>query len=348
VVHVVYNTGEQNISDAQVQSQIDVLNEDFTATNKDYNNYDAGYTAVKGDVDIKFCLALIIRKHTDKTSFGVNDQVKRNSSGGSDPVDPMHFLNIWVCNLGQNVLGYAYYPGIKPEKYGAVIHYLSFGRGAGYDFFTHYDLGRTATHEIGHCLGFVHIWGDKNCGDDQVDDTPLHNGPNFGCPEQGLRSTCAGRPVQMTMNYMDYTDDRCMYFFTDGQAERADFFMTTDPQLNSIINSTCNRTPGNNNKDLITSTNSNSNILRIGKPVFSIFPTITSGQLVLSVNNNKAGNAEILIYNESGMLVMKQNTFISDGNTANNINVGKLANGAYILQLNQGNQKQTRKFIVQH
>ena len=348
VVHVVYNTTQQNISDAQVQSQIDVLNEDFTATNKDYNNYDAGYTAVKGNVDIKFCLALIIRKQTDKTSFGVNDQVKRNSSGGSDPVDPMHFLNIWVCNLGGNVLGYAYYPGIKPEKYGAVIHYLSFGRGAGYSFFTSYDLGRTATHEVGHCLGLVHIWGDKNCGDDQVDDTPLHNGPNFGCPEQGLRSTCTGTPVQMWMNYMDYTDDRCMYLFTDGQAARADFFMSTDPQLNSIINSTCDRRPGNSNKDLITSTNSNNNISRISDPLFSLYPTITSGQLVLSVNESKGGKAQIFVYNETGALVMKQTIFITDGNTANDINVDRLANGVYILQLNQGSQKQTRKFIVQH
>jgi len=346
VVHIVYNTAAQNISDAQVQSQIDVLNEDFTATNKDYNNYDAGYTAVKGDIDIKFCLALIIRKQTDKTSFGVNDQVKRNSSGGSDPVDPMHFFNMWVCNLGQNVLGYAYYPGIKPEKYGAVIHYLSFGRGAGYNFFTDYDLGRTATHEVGHCLGLVHIWGDKNCGDDKVDDTPLHNGPNFGCPEHGLRSTCVGTPVQMTMNYMDYTDDRCMYFFTDGQAARADFFMDTDPQLISIINSACSNTrPGNN--DITIASNNSSASSRERSTSILLYPTITSGQINLSVNNTSEGKAEINIYNQTGALVSRQQLFMS-GRSLNQINVSKLVNGIYFLEIGQGANKQTKKFIVQH
>ena len=345
VVHVVYNTTEQNVSDAQVQSQIDVLNEDFTATNKDYNNYDAGYTAVKGDIDIKFCLTQIIHKATDKKSFGVNDQVKKNSAGGSDPVDPMHFLNMWVCNLGQNVLGYAYYPGIKPEKYGAVIHYLSFGRGAGYNFFTDYDLGRTATHEIGHCLGLAHIWGDKNCGDDLVDDTPLHNGPNFGCPEQGLRSTCVGTPVQMTMNYLDYTDDRCMYFFTDGQAARASFFIDTDPQLISIVSSSCSNTRQSNDITATSNKGFGSSMERFSSIL--LYPTVTSSQLNLSVNNGSEGKAEINIYNQAGALIRRQQIFIS-GRSLSQVDVSKFANGIYFFELRQGPNKETRKFIVQH
>ena len=76
VVHVVYNTAAQNISDAQVQSQIDVLNADFTASNSDYNNYDAGYGSVKGDLDINFCLVQVIHKQTKTKSFGANDNMK--------------------------------------------------------------------------------------------------------------------------------------------------------------------------------------------------------------------------------------------------------------------------------
>lgn len=90
VVHVLFNTADQDIPDAQVQSQIDVLNEDFSATNSDYNNYDAGYGSVKGDMDINFCLVQVIHKQTKHKSFGTNDNMKFNQRGGSDAVDPMH------------------------------------------------------------------------------------------------------------------------------------------------------------------------------------------------------------------------------------------------------------------
>ena len=129
VVHVLWNTLEQNISDAQVQSQIDVLNEDFSARNRDYNNYDAGYGSVKGDMEINFCLVQVIHKQTKTNSYGTNDHMKYDKRGGSDAVDPLHVFNIWVCNLGQSLLGYAYYPGISPEKFGVVCPTKAFGNG---------------------------------------------------------------------------------------------------------------------------------------------------------------------------------------------------------------------------
>lgn len=346
VVHVLYNTADQNISDAQVQSQIDVLNEDFSATNNDYNNYDAGYGSVKGDMDINFCLVQVIHKQTKHKSFGTNDNMKFNQRGGSAAVDPMHILNIWVCNLGQSVLGYAYYPGITPERFGVVCHTNAFGRGAGYNLFADFNLGRTTTHEVGHCFGLAHIWGNANCGSDEVDDTPLHNTANFDCPAQGHLSTCSGTPLEMWMNYMDYTDDRCMYFFTDGQASRADFFIDTDPQLNSIVNSACTNTRQTNNDITITSNNGfNSPKERFNSIL--LYPTITSGQLNLSVSNPVDGNAEITIYNQAGALLIKRQLFIA-GRSLQQIDVSKLANGIYFLKFGQGTNKETRKFIVQH
>ena len=83
-----------------------------------------------------------------------------------------------------------------------------------------YGLGRTATHEVGHFLNLRHIWGDANCGNDQVNDTPVHNTSNGGCPAYPHYSTCSGTPVEMTMNYMDYTYDACMYMFTSDQKLR--------------------------------------------------------------------------------------------------------------------------------
>ena len=348
VVHIVYNTPEQNISDAQVQTQIDVLNEDFTATNRDYRNYDAGYGAVKGDMDIKFCLVQVIRKQTKTKSFPANDNMKYSNRGGSDAVDPMHVFNIWVCNLGQNLLGYAYYPGIKPEKFGVVCHVNAFGRGSQYKLFADYNLGRTTTHEVGHSFGLVHIWGDANCGNDQVDDTPLHNTANFGCPEQGHLSTCTGTPLEMWMNYMDYTDDRCMYFFSAGQSARASFFIDTDPQLNSIVNSVCSNQRGNNND--VTTAGSNQSAITRNSLVnnLSLYPTITAGKLTLSLENSTGGNTPVRIYGQSGSLMMTRYIYVAKGIGLNNLDVSKLANGVYFLQLGEGAEKITKKFFVQH
>ena len=345
VVHVVYNTAAQNISDTQVQSQIDVLNADFSASNSDYNNYDAGYGSVKGDLDISFCLVQVIHKQTKTKSFGANDNMKYSTKGGSDAVDPMHVFNIWVCDLGKKLLGYAYYPGISPEKFGVVCHVNAFGKGSSYNLFADYDLGRTTTHEVGHCFGLAHIWGDANCGSDEVDDTPLHNAANFGCPGEGHLSTCTGTPLEMWMNYMDYTDDRCMYFFSDGQASRADFFIDTDPQLNSIINSACTNTRGSNNDITITSNNTFNSARTIAGNI-SLYPTITSGQLTLAVGNSMEGKAGINIYDQAGALMMKQQIFISNGKRYDQLDVSKLPNGIYFVEFTQASNKQTKKFIV--
>ena len=218
VVHVLYNTAEENIPDAQIQSQIDVLNEDFNLRNADRTLIPRIFSDAKADVEITFILKQVIRKPSNKTSWPANDGMKYSNRGGSDVVDPAHNLNIWVCDL-QKYLGYAYYPGIRPELDGIVVWYKSFGRMG--TLAPPYDKGRTATHEVGHYLNLRHIWGDATCGNDLVDDTPQHTTANFGCPAFPHYSTCNGmNVVEMTMNYMDYTDDPCMYMFSNGQKTR--------------------------------------------------------------------------------------------------------------------------------
>ncbi|HYF31756.1 MAG TPA: zinc metalloprotease [Chitinophagaceae bacterium] len=217
VVHVLYNTTEENISDAQIQSQIDVLNEDFNLRNADRSQVPSIFTGVTANVGVRFVLSQTIRKFSTKRSWAANDQMKFSQNGGSDVVDPAHKLNIWVCDL-QKYLGYAYYPGITPELDGVVVWYKAFGRTGALQ--VPYHKGRTATHEVGHYLNLRHIWGDAACGNDLVDDTPQHNTANFGCPSYPHLSTCAGSPVEMTMNYMDYTDDPCMFMFSNGQKTR--------------------------------------------------------------------------------------------------------------------------------
>jgi hypothetical protein len=222
IVHVVYRTAAENISDAQVQSQITVLNEDFNNTNGDRALVPTEFQDEQATVGIRFVLSKILRVNTKKSSFGTNDDVKRTRRGGSDPIDAANNLNLWSCNLGQGLLGYAQFPGGSTATDGVVILYSAVGSKAKSTgtYTANYDLGRTATHEVGHWMNLRHIWGDATCGSDLVNDTPQHNTSNGGCPSYPHYSTCTGRPVEMTMNYMDYTYDACMYMFSNGQKNR--------------------------------------------------------------------------------------------------------------------------------
>ena len=219
VVNVLYKTTAQNISLAQIESQIAVLNEDFGATNADVGNIPADFYGVKsGNCGITFVLQSVVRKKTNKTSWSANDAMKKSSQGGINPTSPTTTLNIWSCNLGQGLLGYAQFPGGSSATDGVVVDDNAFGRTGTAS--APYGLGRTATHEVGHWLNLRHIWGDATCGSDLVSDTPVHNTSNGGCPTQPHYSSCSGAPREMTMNYMDYTYDACMYMFTAGQKTR--------------------------------------------------------------------------------------------------------------------------------
>jgi hypothetical protein len=221
VVHVVYNKPAENISDAQIASQIDVLNEDFNLQNRDHRLVPDHFRDLKADVGIRFTLDRVIRVKTERHQWAVGygeDNIKLSSRGGSDAIDPTNYLNIWVGNLGGGLLGYATFPGWPIATDGVVVLYSAFGRTG--TLIRNYNKGRTATHEIGHWLNLRHIWGDATCGNDGVGDTPLHNTYNTGCPSADHRSTCTGTPLEMWMNYMDYTYDACMYMFSEGQKNR--------------------------------------------------------------------------------------------------------------------------------
>ncbi len=222
IVHVIYKTAQENISDAQIESQIDVLTEDFTNANADRVNVPSHFKDEQTNVQIKFVLDRVVRKSSTKKSWSTNDDMKFTSKGGSNVIEPQKYLNIWVVNkmqsYGSTILGYAQFPGGNWATDGVVIGYNFFGRAG--TLSAPYDKGRTATHEVGHWMNLRHIWGDATCGNDFVDDTPQHNTSNGGCPSITHRSTCAGAPLEMWMNYMDYTYDQCMYMFTNGQKDR--------------------------------------------------------------------------------------------------------------------------------
>jgi len=221
-VNVLFRTTAENISNAQIQSQIDVLNEDFAGTNADRTLLPSLFSSVfGGNTKIIFTwnsTTGLTRKSTKKTSWSTNNDMKRSSRGGIDPTSPTTKLNIWVCTISNGILGYATFPGTSSAIDGVVILNTAFGRTG--TVRAPFNKGRTTTHEVGHWLNLRHIWGDATCGSDEVGDTPTHNAPNYGCPAFPHLSTCAGTPVEMTMNYMDYSDDACMYMFSLGQVAR--------------------------------------------------------------------------------------------------------------------------------
>ena len=218
VVNVLYSNAAENISNTQIQSQIDVLNNDFNAQNSDYNQVPSVFSGNKANVGIRFVLDNVVRKSTTKTSWGTRDTMKNGKRGGISPTSPTTKLNLWACTIGGGILGYAQFPGGSSATDGVVIDSKYFGLSGTASY--PYNLGRTATHEVGHWMNLRHIWGDATCGNDLVADTPSHNAANYGAPAYPHYSTCSGTPIEMTMDYMDYTDDRAMFMFSNDQKAR--------------------------------------------------------------------------------------------------------------------------------
>ncbi|WP_298517162.1 M43 family zinc metalloprotease [uncultured Kordia sp.] len=224
VVHVLYTNSTNNISVAQIQSQMDVINEDFRRTNPDADNR----WSQAADTEIQFCLATvdpngnattgITRKSTTRVDWGTNDAMKSSSQGGVNPWNTSEYLNMWVVpqmtSGGRTILGYAQFPGGSAATDGVVMAYNYFGRVGNVS--APFDGGRTTTHEIGHYLNLRHIWGDANCGNDFVSDTPTQQAPSSGCPTNNV--SCGS--TDMVENYMDYSNDSCMNLFTQGQKAR--------------------------------------------------------------------------------------------------------------------------------
>ena len=247
VIHVIWRSGfpSENISDAQVLSQIEVLNQDFRLLNSDASNIPAVFKPLAADCNINFCMAKRTPQNTPTTginrvksnrttNWGTNDEVKNPSTDGYATWNPSNYLNIYVCNIGGGILGYSPYPGAPALNDGIVIDYRYFGTTGVVS--PPYHLGRTATHEIGHWLNLNHIWGDSTCGDDDVADTPTHEEANSGCPPFPRYNACSGNP-EMPMNYMDYTDDGCMNMFTQGQSARMQVLFSPGGFRYSIVNS---------------------------------------------------------------------------------------------------------------
>jgi hypothetical protein len=364
VVHVIHNgdaigSGE-NIADAQVLSQIQVLNQDYRrmAGTPGFNANPVG-----ADMEIQFAMAKvdpngnpttgIDRVNLTRTSWNteaaVEEILKPQTSW-----DPTKYLNIWVCRFGGNqitglggTLGYAQFPGssglagLPPaessETDGVILNYDCFGSQLIYpqgSYDTTYNQGRTLTHELGHFFGLRHINGDNDdsssCNVNATDstrdfcpDTPPVQYLSYECIPN---DSCTNVPgLDMIENYMDYTPDYCMNIFTKNQKGRMLAVLQNSPNRASLTTS-----------NVWMATESFAALTGV-----SLYPNPATDVLNISVPNGKLPDS-YTVYNSLGQTVA--NTKVStEANLA--IGTSSYSNGIYFIKIDKGNQSTTLKFV---
>lgn len=353
VVHIVYRTDAENISDEQVFSQIDVLNEDFRMLNEDASLVPDAFAADAADAKLQFVLASfdpqgnpttgITRTETDVVNWNLfaptsasnyAENVKDSDDGGENGWNRNCYLNLWVCNITGGVLGYTNPPGGSAAKDGVVIGYKYFGRGG--SAASEFDLGRTATHEIGHWLGLWHTWGDDfgACtGSDGIDDTPNQGEENYYTPTFPLTDACSPDfPGVMFMNYMDYVDDVSMYMFTNDQVTK----------MRSIMEGT--------RDELLTCTDG----FIADVPVYSSKAWINvnvspnpsaNGAFTVYINTAEARSVKLEIYTLQGDVLYTSDQTPSAAQAVN-VDMSAYANGVYMVRVSDGSNSVTKQMVI--
>ena len=251
VFHVLYKNAGENISDAVIQEQVRITNNQLRRQAANYSATPQPFRDVAANTRIQIQLAQrdpngrattgIVRQSVTKTVYTqeLND-AKQRTLGGADAWDTNRYLNVWICDVTASWLqpgwvlnGYATFPyetTTPANLHGIVMNYRNIGAGESRG-------GATFTHELGHFIGLEHIWGNANCGDDLVSDTPTQAALNTGCPTYPKTSACSGNGPNgdMFYNFMDYTN--CQTMFTREQARRMWGFLNFTTRRSSLLRS---------------------------------------------------------------------------------------------------------------
>lgn len=327
VVHVLWRVNEENISDEQIKSQLDILNKDFRKLNANFKSGPAAFQTLGADIELEFCLASvdpagratngITRRRTTINNIGETENWHSTQAGGQDAWDVDKYLNIWVCDIGDDgTLGFASLPETAdpPESDGLVIGHQYFGTVGTAAKSEPNHLGRTTTHEVGHYFNLEHLWGPEDGGcneDDFVHDTPNQDYESEGCPEFPVYDDCtaSGNGI-MFNNYMDYSDDPCMTMFTKGQKMRM-LAALHGPRACLLSSPGC---------DLTTHITENFIIMP------GISPNPARNNLVITFPNPQDQESTCIIYNSTGKKMAEFKIIVT-----REINISGFPAGIYFL-----------------
>jgi hypothetical protein len=344
VIHVIYNNSYENISEEQIKSQLDAINADFNRTNTDFSKVPSVFAKLSGNANIRFELAKtdpngrvtsgIVRKKSTRMMWSDDDKIKSAAFGGDEPWDATSYLNVWVCNTVPGLTGYATVPGSDPTKDGVVVRYDAFGTTGKVN--VPYHKGRTLTHEVGHWLGLQHLWGNKQCGDDGIQDTPKQRGGNSGDPVFPKLTACNATPDgEMFMNFMDFTNDASMGLFTEGQKNvmRAQFGV--NGKRSAFLNS----------KGLSTSWNNTQvSSEQISTPQVSIYPNpVVAGNISISLNGVNNVGKHFAIVSSNGQII--KTGYFNQAKVE--VNVSNFPAGIYQVRLTDVGSNLFAKFVKQ-
>lgn len=225
VFHVVHDAKSKPVEESLLRAQIEALNRDFGATEPVKNPKFPYPDAVAKETGISFCLAetkgngeALNYYQTNRADWGFEELLATANFGLGKPLDGKKYINIWVADLADDFAGYAQLPGGPDEIDGIVIDADLIGPRP--EAKHPYKQGKTLAHLMGTYLGLLPLWGEGPCSDDYVEDTPVHNAPNFEYWPFGHVSTCMDNPREMLENFMDSTPDSVRTFFTKGQVRR--------------------------------------------------------------------------------------------------------------------------------
>lgn len=325
------------------QTQIDVINADFNATNSDLSNWitaSAFYSGViVGNLDVQFVIAT--QNHPAGTglvngikaiTFGTNFL----ANADSDPTWA-GYMNFVIRDLGSNLLGYSPLSGSPAAGQTVVMNTWCYGTGSGvpgtpYVPAVPFNLGRTVTHELGHFFNLNHTFKSAtssatNCSGadaDGIADTPKQAAATYGCIAAGSRNACVSPQKVLSMNYMDYSDDACMYMFTAGQATRMlAWYNTISSQLLTNVLA---------NNDFV-------------KNNFSIAPNPNKG--IFSIQLSEAiDNYTVVIMDALGREIFNAE-YNQTSDLVQNIQLDNALSGMYFVTIQSKGAQITKKIIIE-